>query len=257
MRMVTIIISAYDSAQWLEQCIDSVCSQRIPRGWTAQIVLGVDACPRTLRVAEGLKHKSLIGAYFPNRVGPYIVFNTLACSFKSNAYGRFDADDVMLDGYLQNQLDLVDRTSSSLLTQSLSTYVDERLTPLASPVADALSSRQRLGRQSATGGQFLFTQKVWQRLGGFQPWQCAADTEFIRRARWADVTLKVVPRYLYLRRVHSNSLTRSRATGYKSKVRQYYNKLIALAHEKYVRGASPERIYPVTTGYFLFRYGSK
>ena len=98
----------------------------------------------------------------------------------------------------------------------------------------------------------VFNKQTWGRLGGFQPWVCSADTEFIRRARSAGVGFRIIPRHLYLRRVHRNSLTQSQFTGYRSQLRAYYNDQIAQAQARYAAGAIAERLVPITAKWLPF-----
>jgi len=251
MLTTAVIISAKCSGQWLEQCLVAVARQRLPRNWRLRILLGIDACPSTFEVAKSLRLPNLAVAYFPVHVGPYVVFNTLAYSDHFDAYIRFDADDVMLEDYLNAQLKLLDSALSPVIIQTWSIYVDPQLRPVSAPLAGG-SRTQSDGRRAGTSdGQFLFTRAVWNRLGGFQAWCCHADTEFIRRASWCGVVRHVIPRYLYLRRVHPTSLTQSTETGYRSSIRRYYSQQIAVAHERYASGLQPECLRPAASGYYL------
>jgi hypothetical protein len=245
-----IIISAKGSAAWLSQCVESVVCQRLPPFWRKRILLGIDACPATLAVAKTLDVPDMVVAYFPEHIGPYVIFNSLAYSELTDVLIRFDADDVMLDGYLNAQLELLHPDLPPTLTQTWSTYVDPQLRPISARLADGSLTRSDGRRPRPSDGQFLITRSLLNRLGGFQPWWCHADTEFIRRATWSRASRRIVKDYLYLRRVHPDSLTQSSMTGYGSPLREHYSQQIAEARQRYARGITPAWIHPIVKGYF-------
>ncbi len=250
MPTAAIIIAARDAAAWLPQCLESVGRQSVPSGWRTRILLGVDACRSTLAAANSLAIPNLTVHFFPDHVGPYIIFNTLSYSDSADVLVRFDADDMMLEGYLESQLSLLDRQLSPAIIQTWSIYVDPQLKPISASLANG-SSTYRDGRRPGTSdGQFLFTRSVWNRLGAFQPWWCHGDTEFIRRAKYSGTPHRVVRKYLYLRRVHATSLTQSNTTGYRSQVREFYARHIAQAGARYACGIPPERVYPAMASFF-------
>lgn len=245
MRIATVVISARAAAPWIEQCLDAVAGQRLPRGWRLRILLGVDACEETATVARRIALPNLSVLYFPDHVGPYVIFNSLACSNSSDAFIRFDADDVMLDGYLHSQLKALEPPISATFTQTWSIYVDPQLRPLAAPLADGSITATDGKRSCASHGQFLFTGSVWKRLGAFKPWWCHADTEFVHRARFSGAAQIIVPEYRYLRRVHDRSLTAASSTGYGSDMRRHYARCVADASDRYSRGVPPEWVHPM------------
>jgi hypothetical protein len=200
--------------------------------------------------ASRIRHPRLHIYYFAEHVGPYIIFNSLGCSFPSDVLVRFDADDVMLRDYLLSQLNELGSTSTPAILQTWSVYVDRDLQPVSALLANGKTTGRDGRRSNASDGQFMMTSGVWRRLGGFQPWRCHGDTEFIRRALWAGVARKVVPAHLYLRRTHPGSLTQSDETGYASRIRSHYAQQIRDAHERYARGVSPERLRPTVARFY-------
>lgn len=244
MKTVTVIVAGRQASPWLQQSIASIATQSLPRSWNLGIHLGVDACPSTMETARHLHVPGLQVTYFPEHVGPYVIFNSLASRSRSDVLVRFDADDVMLEGYLRAQLEIFPAKSFPFITQTWSIYVDERLRPTCSVLANGKTTRPDGRRAAGSDGQFAMSQAVWERLGSFRAWWCHADSDFLRRAEWAGVTKRVIPNYLYLRRMHPQSLTQSKATGYISNWRKHYAQQIAAAVNRYSGGASPERVHP-------------
>jgi glycosyltransferase involved in cell wall biosynthesis len=249
MPVVTAILAARNAAAWLPQCLDSVLCQHLPRGWDLRVAVGIDACPPTLEVAGRLRMPRLAIRYFPEHVGPYIIFNSLAYSSRSDVLVRFDADDIMLPEYLRAQLELLDPRLRPTITQSWSVYVDTQLRPCQARLANGTLTHADGRRSRPSDGQFLMTRSVLARLGGFQGWLCHADSEFIQRAIWSGIPMKAVSAYLYLRRVHPDSLTGSEMTGYDSRLRRSYAEQIEDARKRYERGAIPECLQPAVAPY--------
>jgi len=254
MKTVAVIVAGRQASAWLQQCIASIAAQTLPRSWNLRILLGVDACPSTMGAAKRLHVPGLQVTYFPEHVGPYVIFNSLASGSRSDILVRFDADDVMLDDYLRAQLDIFPARSVPFITQTWSIYVNENLQPACSVLANGKTTRPDGRRATGSDGQFAMSQAVWTRLGSFRAWWCHADSEFLRRAEWAGVKKRVIPSYLYLRRVHPQSLTQSKETGYISNWRKHYSQQIAAAVRRYSGGASPEWVHPAVarhSGYSL------
>jgi hypothetical protein len=244
MKTVAVIVAGRQAAPWLEQCIASIAAQNVPRSWKLRILLGVDACPSTMNAAKHLHIPGLQITYFPEHVGPYVIFNSLASALRSDVLVRFDADDVMFADYLRVQLDVFPSGSAPFITQTWSIYVDEKLRPTCSLLANGKTTRPDGRRAAGSDGQFTMNRAVWDRLGSFRAWWCHADSEFLRRAEWAGIKKSVIPKYLYLRRMHSQSLTQSKETGYISNWRKHYAQQITAAVKRYSGGASPERVHP-------------
>jgi glycosyltransferase involved in cell wall biosynthesis len=244
MKTVAVIVAGRQASAWLQQCITSIAAQNLPRSWNLHILLGIDACPSTMDAAKRLRIQGLQVTYFPEHVGPYVIFNSLASRSRSDVLVRFDADDVMLGEYLRSQLETFPAKSVPFITQTWSIYVDERLRSTCSVLANGKTTRPDGRRAAGSDGQFAMSQAVWDRLGAFRAWWCHADSEFLRRAEWAGVRRSVIPSYLYLRRVHPQSLTQSKETGYISNWRKHYAQQIAAAVRRYSGGESPERVHP-------------
>jgi hypothetical protein len=67
---------------------------------------------------------------------------------------------------------------------------------------------------------------VFNKLNGFQPWRCAADTEFAHRLKWNNLKSEVLPTLSYYRRLHDKNLTINKETGHGSYIRNRYAMLI-------------------------------
>ena len=244
MPILSVFVAARAAARWLPDSLGSIARQALPEGWQLQIRLGIDACQETLAFARGLRMPNLQARFFPRHVGPFVIFNSLAETAPSDILVRFDADDVMLEGYLSQQLEAVGDPKAARVTHTWSILVDEHLKPTAAELFNGRRSAADGKRAAPTDGQFLMTRPVLDMVGGFRPWWCHADSDFLLRALAFGCSRLVVPQYLYLRRIHPASLTQSETTGYHSDLRRDYARQFLEAKARYLKGEPSEYVAP-------------
>jgi hypothetical protein len=244
MPVMSVIVAARAAARWLPDSLGSISRQVLPDGWQLQIRLGIDACEETLAFAKGLRIPNLEARFFPHHVGPFVIFNSLAQITPSDILVRFDADDVMLEGYLSEQLQAVGDHKIPRITHTWSILVDEQLTPTSAELFNGTRTAADGKRAAPTDGQFLMTRPVVEKVGGFRPWWCHADSDFLLRALAFGCSRLIVARYLYLRRIHPASLTQSDNTGYHSELRLDYARRFLEAKARYLKGEPPEYVSP-------------
>lgn len=237
MSTISVLIAAFQARRWLGDCLDAVFSQTLPPDWRLQVLLGIDGCADTLDCVETVRHPALQTVYLRRNRGTYVTFNTLMQYAEGDLIARFDADDVMLDGYLGEHINVL--CGGADLSMSWSVFTDEHLRPTS--IIPALPHYRPKGgkRRMGSDGQFVAKRRVWQRLGAFRPWPCGADTEFLIRARAAGFNIAVLKKFLYLRRTHATSLTTNSATNYESTARMQLRHLTIDYHKEYLSGFRP------------------
>ena len=62
---------------------------------------------------------------------------------------------------------------------------------------------------------------VFDYFGGFMPWRCAADTEFIKRVG-KFIKFKKLKKILFRRRIHDSNLTVQKKSRIKSVFREWH-----------------------------------
>ena len=196
---VAVIIAAYNCEKYILECYKSVKNQVPCNGWTYEIRLGIDNCPRTADICR--KHN--IPFYWSeNNVGAYVMRNSLIALLPADKYAIFDADDAMYPGYLIKSLSL---SAEAVMTAKIN--CNENLTPIQSARIEY-------------GGAMTFSHKLLSDLGGFYDVRCAADSNFMQRLNMAGYTIKEILEPLYFRRKHKNSLTIDKNTGIGSEYRR-------------------------------------
>lgn len=192
--MVSVIIPAYKATKYIDQCLDSIHG--------AEILVGVDSCQETL---DYLKNRSDIRLFFfPENVGPYIIKNTLIDQASNEHVLFFDADDVLVEG-------VIDRIDEQLATNDYIklNYINfyTKIDPKGHKMNDAVIAINR---------------PVFNRLNGFYPWRCAADTEFHNRLIYNKLKSTLLDGVAYYRRLHGENLTMRQETGHGSAIRNRY-----------------------------------
>jgi glycosyltransferase involved in cell wall biosynthesis len=185
---INVVISAYNCVEFIEECLDSIESQTYQYH---KILLGIDGCEKTLEKVKSIayKYRSIEVYYSKKNNGPYVIFNSLIKMVPDNEYVQiFGADDVMNN-------DMLAKTS-------------ERESPSVSYYDGAIYIRKNL----------------FKKLGGFMPWKCAADTEFLSRLK--KVTTINVNELHFLYRQHDNQLTVRKETSQESNLRNHYQEII-------------------------------
>lgn len=183
------------------ECVKSVQLQFPISDWKYEIRIGVDGCQKTANI---LNINKIPYYWSAQNVGVYIMRNSLMLMKPADAYAYFDADDKMEPLYLNCSLRYIHQTG---IVMTAKINCDEHLKPRTGAVIEA-------------GGAMTFTHEVLQSVGGFAPYRCAADTDFMKRVGMAGFKITEIKEGLYLRRHHSGALTRAKDTGMGSPYRK-------------------------------------
>lgn len=244
MKKVSVLVAAYRAEKWLDECIASVRNQRLPDDWCCELLIGVDGCRATETAAQKHRHADLKIISMAGNFGTYVTFNTLMQYASGDFIARFDADDVMRQGYLAGHIGRLQQGVD--MSMSWSIYTDAELTPTDHVAAHPnYHPRGGLNRRG-TEGQFVLRRTVWERLGGFRPWRCAADSDFLQRVRYAGFRVSVIREFLYYRRTHPDSLIAHPATNFSSALRLGFEKVRANLVREYQNNTANLKIEPVS-----------
>ena len=202
---ISIIIPAHKASDYIEACLDSMRCLTIP----TEIFVGVDNCDSTLIKLTQIQEK------YPNlkifrtnkSVGPYIIRNSLVEHINYSNILFFDADDIMKDS-LFTMLSTYNNGSSQIRFK----YTNFK--------NNADPSRSININPKVAHGVFFIPAATFKKVGGFQPWICGADTEFIKRSLANNLHTIEINHCLFYRRIHAESLTNTSRTGYGSDLRK-------------------------------------
>lgn len=196
-KTFALIIPAY-IPEYIIDCVNSIVAQEQYPGWKYDIRIGVDGCQETSEIL--MRHK-IRHWYSQSNVGAYIMRNSLMFLKPADAYGCFDADDVMNPDYFKKTIMAIE--SGSKVIMLAKTEVDEHLNSFNRPP------------HVQYGGAISFTHEILQTIGGFRSFRCAGDSDLMCRINMAGYEIqKINDSSYYLRRNHRKSLTRGGPTKY-------------------------------------------
>lgn len=202
MKKCAVIIAAYNAERFIASCHRSISSQSVP-GWEIEIRIGVDGCEKTASVLRNLK----IPFYWSEKNhGAYLIRNSLIYLDRADAYSYFDADDVMLPGYMIETLEKIEQSADAVLCGKYQ--------------CDANMQKIKETPIIESGGAMSFTNSVLDAVGGYYRWRCAGDTDFMERLKMAGYKITEIKNGLYKRRRHPGSLTKGGVTKFGGEYRR-------------------------------------
>jgi glycosyltransferase involved in cell wall biosynthesis len=210
----SIIITAFKTEDFIEECLDSIKDQSYFNNFEEyEILLGIDACHRTLEKVKSIskKYDKLKILFFNENIGTYIVSNTLINMAKYQNIIRFDSDDIMKN-------DMIEQISNYVESYDMIRFNCQNF-----------SDYSKNNKINLSYGCIYFKKELFNCLGGFKPWPCSADKDFVQRA--SSHKIKNIDIVLFNRRIHENSLTRNSMTNSNSEIRKMYNQMISNSFE--------------------------
>lgn len=212
---ISIIIPAWQASKFMDECIDSIKSQ-ITSDIKIEILLGIDGCHKTLQHINNNKDKynDIEIYWFHENEGPYVIKNTLLSKAKYEKILFFDADDIMCNNMLST---LNQYIKHDTVVRFKYYYFNDTL---------KLDEKNITASDFYGHGVFAITKKTFLKLNGFEPWKCAADSEFHIRAEKNNINFILLKNNLFFRRQHINSITARPETDSKSDIRKSYKKII-------------------------------
>lgn len=198
--MISIIISTYDTPEYLEKCLNSLPIN-------TEILVGIDGCKKTLDCYYSLKWDMLYPNvkffYFKKNCGTYNVKNNLIKETNGNWVLFFDSDDYVIF--------------------DISTRINEEYDIIRLKFQDFGSKDDKI---EIAQGVFFIKKEALIKMEGFQPWLCNADVEFKMRANFNKLSVKEDNKISFMRRKHDKNLTVSEKTRMKSELRKKYEDII-------------------------------
>lgn len=223
---ISILIPAYKADRFIKECLDSIEAQTYFEDYMDyEILIGIDGCEDTLNKVKAIRgnYRNIKVYMMERNMGVYITLNTLLTLAKNSIFIKFDADDVMRDN-------MVEKISESINEFDIVRYYCQKFKFSFENKLDIL----------LPDGSLAFKKSVIEKIGGFKPWVCGADTDFLNRAKNV-CSVKNIIEVLFYYRNHEESLTHDPRTGKDSQIRQGYIKQMS---------KSFEYVQPVTNSFF-------
>ncbi len=206
---VSICIPAYKAKEFIEECLDSIENQSyFKNNNNYEILIGIDGCEETLDKINEIKHKyrNLRIFFSEKNMGTYITQNTIIHNSRYEKIIIFNADDIMNN-------DMVEEGMLNIKKFDVVGFKYKNF-----------NNDSKIINSKVDGGSFsgimMMNKCIWKKLNGFSPWKCGGDSDFRIRVANAKIRSFNISKPLFLRRIHENSLTQNKETGYGSDVRK-------------------------------------
>lgn len=202
---ISIIITAYEMEKYIKETLDSIAEQTyFKKNDNWEIIIGIDGCNKTLKYVHSImeNYKNLRVFMMEENKGTYITTNTMMSIAKYDKLLRFDADDIMFSYLVE------------LLINESEFYNYDRI----------YFKGKNFGKSNTifwAEGQVFMKHWVFDYFGGFMPWRCSADSEFIIRVD-QFINVEQINIVLFKRRIHNFNLTVKKKTKLGSKFRYQY-----------------------------------
>ena len=211
---ISIIITAYKSEEFIEECLDSIERQtHFQNNDNFEILVGVDGCQTTLKKLMEIRYKyrNLRIFMMKNNKGTYVTSNTLLDLVKYENIIRFDSDDVMT---LEMVRKILVRAQNNEVVMFGFHYFVNNVNEITDKSVLEVNSK----------GVIFYKKSIIDMTGGYQDWLCAADSEMLNRVI-DRVNYYEIEEPLYYKRNHKGCLTNSPTLGWGTKTRNKYKKL--------------------------------
>jgi glycosyltransferase involved in cell wall biosynthesis len=202
--LVSVLIPAYNCAQYISQSIDSVLAQGVDN---LEIIVADDGStddtvklftpPQPYGEGSGVRY------FYKSHSGISATRNFCLEKAQGKYVAWVDADDFWLKGKLQAQLDYITRTPDCriVFTRYRNWLEDEKLFE-NDRIKHEVSLEQKLKRYLSSS---LIERSVFDTVGGFEPELAVGeDTELISRIEYSGIsTAHFIDEVYYVRRIHA------------------------------------------------------
>jgi len=206
---VSVCISAYQTQDYIEECLDSVEAQtwfKSHSNW--EVLLGIDGCEKTLEKVRSIMHKyrNLRVFMMDENVGTYVTCNTIMKEAKYKWLLRFDSDDVM-------PKDMIEKFYNKQQGKQIDVF------------RVFYHNFGKKNNQGIACGVHFVRHEIWNEYGGYRKWRISADYDFLHRIG-TDTKSLTDDNVFYNRRVRDNSLEHNTDTNMQSELRKTLNKFV-------------------------------
>ena len=205
-KEISILIPTINNLEYIQITLDSIIKSC--EGFDYEILIGIDSCQETLQFFRSNKQNDNVKTFFSEKnVGAYVIRNSLVLKSTKKNILFFDSDDIMGEKMIETVLSEL-KDDNFIRSKHLRFYDD--------------------GTKSVNIShcQICLRKEVFLNLNGFEPWPITADTDLIKRLEYNKFKPIESTEVLFNKRMHKNSLTQQKNTGFGSPLRNMYVDLI-------------------------------
>lgn len=200
---ISVIISAYNTQDFIEECLDSVANQKTNLKY--EVLLGIDGCEETLEKVKSIMNKYInldFHVYYSvENVGVYLMFNSLIEKSKYKYFTVFGADDIMLENHLEENIKYL-KEYNCIITKGI-------------------DFENNVDKKCGVNydGIILLNKNIFNKINGYDVYRCGMDTDLLNRIKKQNIKIYKTSIATYKRRLHNNNLTKNNIYGYNSPYR--------------------------------------
>lgn len=204
---VSVIIPTFNNTKYIDESLNTIINSG--KNHNIEILVGIDGCEKTLNHIKQKTYPDFVKFYyFTTNNGPYDIKNSLTQISNSDNLLFFDSDDIMMESTI------------SEIISNIGYYDMVRL-----KYKEIIDGKIQDKKENYHEGNFAIKKSIFLSMNGFEPWMCAADSDFLSRLyRRKPRIFHTKNLSVYYRR-HSDSLTKRSDTGMASKLRGNYAKI--------------------------------
>ena len=198
-KKISVLMSSYNNSEYIEESIYSVLDQRLPPNYSLEIIVGIDGCEKTYEEIKKIKDSRLGIIKFEKNIGTYNVFNSIFPISSGEIFFRFDSDDILGEDFIFEGLNVMTLNDSVGCVGSKYILFNQDMTKTIN-----YKHKNKIHQ-----GQRFWRSNLWKnKIGGYQPWPCAADSEAnIRAINGNLIKMTKLDNSFICYRKHENSLT--------------------------------------------------
>lgn len=230
---ISVILTAWNTQEYIKECLDSIYKQSFFKNDNYEVILGIDACEKTLKKVKEIlpEYPNLKVFYFKENVGTYIISNTLATFAQYKYIFRFDTDDIMMPNAVKELYEYAEKNKTDMIRGQYRIFY--------------ASTGKSVKTTKLVHGQMFIKTETLLKFGGFRPFKCAADSELaLRLKKFIKIDFPKIE--ICLHRIHTSNLTVRNETGMESKYRKNIRAFFQYEVEKSLKTKSDAVIKCVT-----------
>jgi len=203
-KQVSIIVSAFNTANYITDCVDSLLNMTDLRNFEWEILIGVDGCQKTLNVLEKYIGMENITVYYQKiNQGCYPTTNFLIKQSKYQNILIFNSDDI----------------AYPKLLKSVAMYFDKNYDAVRFKGGQS-TNMKNFTKTSFGHGVLVVNKKAFEKWGFYKNVRCAADRIFLKKIARNKACIININTVLFLRRLHPSSLTKCKEYNMRSQYRK-------------------------------------
>lgn len=240
---LTVILTHYNSENYLLRAVTSILEQTFKNFIFLIIDDNSDNCEWLKILRRNISDRRVHIYRSDKNVGCFRIKNAIIPTLTTKYIAFQDADDFSVKNRFQYQYEFLESSDISIVGSSFKCISNKGNLIKKHSMVHYCNFWFKLGRTFfVLHPSVMFHRNIFNILGGFDgTTKIAADTDFFIRASYL-FKIRNIKKYLYYKRVHSQSLTNSIETGFQSDLRNNYIQKIKDLEKKRKKATNQQKL---------------